>query len=107
MRPIMEAWKGPIILYHPVGANHQAPPEYFRNAPRMQYIHSIENWAALAHGLRALHATTRTRQSRLLGVASQFKQEANTLEPFFGLGIRGVPAVQFISLVDETKLSPD
>ncbi len=26
LRPILDAWKGPIILYHPVGANHQAPP---------------------------------------------------------------------------------
>jgi hypothetical protein len=28
LRPILDSWKGPIILYHPVGANHQAPPEY-------------------------------------------------------------------------------
>ena len=42
----------------PVGANHQAPPEYFRTAPRVQYIHSIENWEALERGLRAVHAMT-------------------------------------------------
>ena len=107
LRPILDAWKGPIILYHPVGANHQAPPEYFRTAPRVQYIHSIENWDALERGLRAVHAMTRMAQSRLLRVASQFKQQADTTEPFFGLAIRGVPAEQFNALFDETKLSPE
>lgn len=107
LKPILEAWKGPIILYHPVGANHQAPPEYFRTAPRVQYIHSIENWDALERGLRAVNAMTRMAQSRLLRVASQFKQEADTTEPFFGLAIHGVPADQFNSLFDEMKLSPE
>ena len=107
LRPILDAWKGPIILYHPVGANHQAPPEYFRTAPRVQYIHSIENWDALERGLRAVHASTRMAQSRLLRVASQFKQQEDTTEPFFGLAIRGVPADEFNNLFDETKLSRD
>ncbi len=71
----------------------------------MQYIHSIENWDALERGLRAVHAMTRMAQSRLLRVASQFKQQEDTTEPFFGLAIRGVPADQFNSLFDETKLS--
>jgi hypothetical protein len=107
LRPILEAWKGPIILYHPVGANHQAPPEYFRTAPRVQYIHSIENWDALERGLRAVHAMNRMSQSRLLRVASQFKQQTDTTEPFFGLAIRGVPADEFNKLFDETTLSRD
>ena len=107
LRPILEAWKGPIILYHPVGANHQAPPEYLRTAPRVQYIHSIENWDALERGLRAVHAMSRMGQSRLLRVASQFRQQSDTTEPFFGLSIRGVPADEFNSLFDETKLSRD
>ena len=107
LRPILEAWKGPIILYHPVGANHQAPPEYFRTAPRVQYIHSIENWDALERGLRAVHAMNRMAQSRMLRVASPFKKEENTSEPFFGLAVRGVPADEFNNLFDETKLTPD
>jgi hypothetical protein len=107
LRPILEAWKGPIILYHPVGSNHQVPPEYFRTASHVQYIHSIENWDALERGLRAVHAMTRMAQSRLLRVASQFQQEADATEPFFGLAIHGVPADQFNSLFDEMKLSPE
>ena len=107
LKPILEAWNGPIILYHPVGANHQAPPDYFRAAPRVQYIHSIENWDALERGLRAVHAMTRMSQSRVLRVASQFKQEADSAEPFFGSAIRGVPADQFNSLFDEMKLTPE
>jgi hypothetical protein len=107
IRLILEAWKGPIILYHSVGASHQLPPEYFRTAPRVQYIHSIENWDALERGLRAVHAMTRLQQSRLLRVAGQFKQQEETTEPFLGVGIRGVPADEFNSLFDETKLSRD
>jgi hypothetical protein len=107
LRPILEAWKGPIVLYHPVGANHQAPPEYLRTAPRVQYIHSIENWEALERGLRAVHTMTRMAQSRLLRVGSQFKQQADTTEPFFGTAIRGVPADEFNDLFDETRLSRD
>lgn len=107
LRPILDAWKGPIILYHPVGANHQLPPEYFRTAPRLQYIHSIENWDALERGLRAVNAMTRMAQSRLLRVAGQFKEQKNTAEPFFGTAIRGVPAEEFNSLYDETRLSRD
>jgi hypothetical protein len=107
LRPILAAWKGPIILYHPVGANHQAPPEFFRTAPRVQYIHSIENWDALERGLRSIHAMTRMAQSRMLRLASQFKTETETTEPFFRLGVRGVPADEFNSLFDETRLSPE
>ncbi|HOX55925.1 MAG TPA: hypothetical protein P5205_03405 [Candidatus Paceibacterota bacterium] len=105
MLPIFEAWKGPIILYHPVGASHQAPPEYLRTAPRVQYIHSIENWDALERGLRAVHAMNRMAQSRLLRVASPFKERHDTTEPFFGLAIRGVPADEFNHLFDETRLT--
>jgi hypothetical protein len=107
LKPILEAYKGPIIVYHPVGANHQAPPDFLRTAPRVQYIHSIENWEALERGLRAVHAMNRMAQSRLLRVADQFKEQRDTGEPFFGLGIRGVPADEFNSLFDETKLSPE
>ena len=107
LRPILEAWKGPIILYQPVGANHQLPPELFRTAARVQYIHSIENWAALERGLRAVHALTRMRQSRLLRVSGQLKQEADDTEPFFGLPIHGVPADHFNRLYDEITVSPE
>ena len=47
--PILDSFSGPIILYHPVGSNHQLPPERFRTAKRMQYIHAVEDWKALDH----------------------------------------------------------
>ncbi len=107
LKPILEAWEGPIIVYHPVGANHQLPPEFLRTAPRVQYIHSIENWDALERGLRAIHAMTRMRQSRLLRVAGQFKEEAHSTEPFFGLAVHGVPADEFNALFDATPFTPE
>jgi hypothetical protein len=107
LKPILEAYKGPIILYHPVGANHQLPPEFFRTAPRVQYIHSIENWPALERGLRAVHAQTRMAQSRLLRVSGQIQRETGATEPFFGLAIHAVPADHFNTLFDETEVSPE
>ncbi len=107
LKPILEAFKGPIILYHPVGANHQLPPEYFRTAARVQYIHSIENWAALERGLRAVHARTRMAQSRLLRVSGQLTKETDATELFFGTSIHGVPAEHFNKLYDEIQVTPE
>ena len=107
LRPILEGFKGPIILYHPVGANHQLPPDYFRTAARVQYIHSIENWAALERGLRAVHTRTRMAQSRLLRVSGQLMKEADVTELFFGTPIHGVPAEHFNKLYDEIQVTPE
>ncbi|HRT09438.1 MAG TPA: hypothetical protein P5233_13745, partial [Candidatus Paceibacterota bacterium] len=107
LRPILEAWKGPIILYHPVGANHQLPPEYFRTAPRLQYIHSIENWESLERGLRAVHTMTRLGQSRLLRVSGRTQKESDAVEPCFGLPIHTVPAGEFNQIYDDMIVTRD
>jgi hypothetical protein len=107
LKPVLEHFPGPVILYHPVGANHQLPPEYFRTAPRVQYIHSIENWAALERGLRAVHTRTRMTQSRLLRVSGQLTKEDDATEPFFGTPIHGVPAEHFNALYDETQVTAE
>ncbi|MBM3883558.1 MAG: hypothetical protein FJ387_28280 [Verrucomicrobia bacterium] len=107
LRPILERYPGPVIVYHPVGANHQLPPELFRTAPRVQYIHSIENWAALERGLRAVHARTRMAQSRLLRVSGQAQEESSATEPLFGTAIHTVPADQFNRLFDEVPLTAE
>jgi hypothetical protein len=107
LKPILDGFKGPIILYHPVGANHQLPPEYFRTAPHVQYIHSIENWAALERGLRAVHTRTRMAQSRLLRVSGQLTKETDAAEPFFGTPIHSVPADHFNTLYDELQVTSD
>lgn len=107
LRPILEAFRGPIVLYHPVGANHQLPPEYFRNAPRVQYIHSIENWTALEQGLRAIHARTRMARSRLLRVSGQVTEESDAREPFFGTALHTVPAEHFNALYDDIVVTKE
>ena len=101
--PILDAFPGPIILYHPVGSNHQLPPERFRTAKRMQYIHAIEDWKALERGLRAVHAKVRMKQSRLLRVSGNLKAEADDREAFFDMPIHGIPADHFNQLFDETE----
>lgn len=100
--PILEAFEGPIILYHPVGANHQLPPEAFRTAKRVQYIHSIEHWPALERGLRAVHAKVQLAQSRLLRVSGKVEAESEEQEVFFGMPVHTVPAAQFNDLFDST-----
>ena len=107
LKPILEGFDGPIILYHPVGANHQLPPEYFRTAAHVQYIHSIENWDALERGLRAVHTRTRLAQSRLLRVSGRLTAEARDTEPFFQTPILGLPADQFNALFDEVQATSD
>lgn len=105
--PILDAFDGPIILYHPVGANHQLPPERFRTEPRLQYIHSIDHYDALENGLRAIHAKTQMAQSKMLRVSGQLTEEAQDFETFFGLPIHSVPASHFNDLFDETELTDE
>ena len=105
--PILDAFDGPIILYHPVGANHQLPPERFRTEPRLQYIHSIEHYDALENGLRSVHAYTRMVNSKVLRVSGRLEQEADDVEPFFNTPIHGVPAAHFNDLFDATELTDD
>jgi len=105
--PILDAYQGPIILYHPVGSNHQLPPERFRTAKRVQYIHSIEHWEALERGLQAVHAKVRMRQSRLLRVSGRLESEADAHEAFFDMPIHGVPVAQFNDLFDKTAVTPE
>jgi hypothetical protein len=104
IEPILDAYDGPIILYHPVGANHQLPPERFRTQKRLQYIHAIENWDALERGLRAVHAKVRMRQSRLLRVSGKLEAEADDHEAFFDMPIHGVPAGHFNDIFDGIAL---
>lgn len=105
--PIVESFDGPVIVYHPVGANHQLPPKKLDNAARVQYIHSIENWGALERGLRSVHAHSGMTQSRLLRVSGRLKKEADDREPFFDMDIHGVPASHYNDLYDETAVTPD
>jgi hypothetical protein len=105
LRPILAAFRGPIIVYQPVGANHQLPPEFLRTAPRVHYIHSIENWDALERGLRAVHAKVRLAQSRMLRVSGPLKNEADDREAFFEMPIHGVPAEHFNKVFDELALT--
>ena len=107
LKTILAAFKGPIIIYQPVGANHQLPPEFLRTAPRVQYIHSIENWEALERGLRAVHTKVRLAQSRMLRVSGQLKAEADDREAFFNLPIHGIPAEHFNKLFDELTVTDE
>lgn len=104
--PLLDAFDGPIILYHPVGANHQLPPQHFMTAPKVQYIHSIENWDALERGLKCVHAFSRMSKSRLLRIAGRTESENNYTDPLFGTAVREIPASEFNDLFDQVDVSP-
>ena len=107
LKPVLEAFEGPIIVYHPVGANHQLPPAHFMTEPRVQYIHSIENWAALERGLRSVHAHNWMGQSRMLRISGRYKEAATQTDPFFGTSIQLVPADEFNACFDAVTLTPE
>jgi hypothetical protein len=98
--PILDEFEGPVILYQPVGANHQLPPERFRTGRRLQYIHSIRNTAALERGLRSVHAWNRMAKGRLLRISGQVAGSSETTDPFFGTRVLTVPAAEFNQIFD-------
>ncbi len=98
--PILDAFDGPVILYQPVGANHQLPPERFRTGRRLQYIHSVRNIAALERGLRSVHAWNRMAKGRLLRVSGHATGTSETTEPLFGTRLLTIPAAEFNRLFD-------
>jgi len=104
---VIDAYPGPIIVYHPLGANHQLPPERLMKGPRIQYIHSMENWDALERGLRSIHAKTRMAQSRLLRVSGQTDKESDEKEPFFNTAVHTVPAKFYNDLFDATQVTDE
>ncbi len=106
LKPVIERWPGPLIVYHAVGANHQLPPEYLRRAPRTQYIHSIENWAAIERGLRAVRARVAMRSAHLLRISGRVDTRSETTEPFFGTRITTLPAAEFNDRFDAQALTP-
>lgn len=98
--PILDAYDGPVILYHPVGANHQLPPERFRTGKRLQYIHAIRHADALERGLRAVHAWNRVSKSRLLRVSGRVEKAVESSEPRFGTSLVDIPAAEFNEIFD-------
>ena len=98
--PILDAYDGPVLLYQPVGSNHQLPPARFRGGRRLQYIHSVRNRAALERGLRAVHAWNRMAKGRLLRVSGRAAEASEAREPLFGTTLATVPAAEFNALFD-------
>lgn len=92
------------IVYQPVGSNHQLPPESLRKAEGMFYIHSIENWAEIERGLRALRAKKMMAQSRLLRVSGRVDDVVEVDEPDLGTHVVGVPAEEYNALFDAIEV---
>ncbi len=107
LKPILDGFKGPMVVYQPVGANHQLPPKIFLEAERVHYIHSVENWEALECGLRAINAKTRLAQSRLLRVSGKATAESSAREEFLGMDLHTVPAGVFNRIFDEMPVSSE
>ena len=86
-----------MIVYHPVGSNHQLPPQGLMNAPNMVYIHSLENWEALENAMSAANAKMLLAQSRLLRVSDA---RATVRDNNLGVEIVSAPAAEYNDLFD-------
>lgn len=93
------------IVYHPVGSNHQLPPESLRKAQGLYYIHSIENFDEIERGLRAVRAKKMLSQSRLLRVSGKTATVTQEREPTLDVEIVGVPAQELNAMFD--AIAPD
>lgn len=88
------------IVYHALGANHQLPPEALRKAEGIYYIHSMENFAEIERGLRAVRAAKMLRQSRLLRVSGKATSVSRDLEKRLGVEVVSVPAEELNGMFD-------
>lgn len=93
------------IVYHALGANHQLPPEALRKAEGLYYIHSIDNFAEIERGLRAVRAKKMLAQSRLLRVSGKATAVSQDREKTLGVEIVSVPAAELNATFD--SISPD
>lgn len=93
------------IVYHPVGSNHQLPPESLRKAEGLYYIHSIENFDEIERGLRAVRAKKMLAQSRMLRVSGRVSGVVQTRESVLDVEIVSVPAEELNDLFD--AITPD
>ena len=92
----------PMIVYHPVGSNHQHPPRNLMSAPGMVYIHSLENWEALENAMAAANARKMMMQSRLLRV-DNVKELTKSVDKVLNTEIISIPAAEYNSLFDSIK----
>ena len=92
----------PMIVYHPVGSSHQHPPKNLMTAPRMVYIHSLENWEALENAMIAANAMKIVSQSRLINVCDVDSSTKN-VDKNLGIEIVSVPAAEYNALFDSVK----
>jgi len=93
------------IVYQPVGSNHQLPSESLRKDPNIFFIHSIENWAEIERGLRAVRAAKMMAQSRLLRISGRVKEMREAEDADLGTHIVGVPTAEYNALFD--SIEPD
>jgi len=92
----------PMIVYHPVGSNHQHPPKGLMTAPNILYIHSLENWEALENAMVATAARKFISQSRLLRVGD-YKELLQTVDKNLGVEIVSIPAAEYNDLFDSIQ----
>ena len=92
-----------MIVYHPVGSNHQLPPRGLMEAPNMVYIHSLENWEALENAMSAANAKRMMAQSRLLRVTG-VREQTKTMDNNLGVEIVAIPAEEYNELFDSINV---
>lgn len=91
------------IVYQPVGSNHQLPMDELRKREGLYYIHSIENWAEIERGLRAVRAAKMMAQSRLLRISGRVTKMVEAEDSDLGTHVISVPAGEYNALFDSIR----
>ena len=79
----------PAVLYIGLGVKHGSVARYRR--PGLYFIQSLDNFEAIAYGMRMINARKLLGQSRLLSITNA-KGISEKQEAFLGISVRTVPS---------------
>jgi len=84
--------KVPTILYIGLGVKHGQVRQYRR--PGVYFIQSLDNFEAIAYGLRMINAKKLVGQRTLLSI-TEAQERREAVEPFLGTKVRVIPFARY------------
>jgi len=91
----------PAVLYIGLGVKHGSVARYRR--PGLYFIQSVDNFEAIAYGMRMINAKARLGQSRLLSITNA-KAVSEKTEAFLGITVRTVPSSLYAEIFKGIKI---
>jgi hypothetical protein len=82
----------PAVFYIGLGVKHGSVAQYRR--PGLYFIQALDNFQAIAYGMRMINTRKLLRQSRLLSITN-VKSVSERRESFLGINVRTVPSALY------------